>query len=362
MNEFIHTVGIETYLSFDQLNGFYKAYGYHDDIYFYDHEEKKRVLCKYADRGFRMEIVIADKKVKQNDPQHRALKANWIVTPAKLLYPGQAMKKLYSVEEYYAACEELYKIIEEIKKDSGVDLLDDAKLRRVDIAKDIETPSEEYTHEVIRLAKKALKQYGYRLMAEVDEEKHKEEWKDKNGVFYYNKSQDVKAKIYNKIADMKLHDYDITGYSGLLRFELALSKGFLKKEKYMTEEYLEDDNLAWILGNALMNAHELLHKHITSPLWSGAMLSKELQKKYIWKYCGYKKDSEKYRKIIRYRNRHNKKDDKKSTDRKSVVRRYYLDMGLSPLYCSDAVRYIPSFADLLNGTENEEIKAFAERF
>ena len=38
-----------------------------------------------------------------------------------------------------------------------------------------------------------------------------------------------------------------------------------------------------------------------------------------------------------------------------------MEMGLSPLYCSDAVGYIPSFADLLDGTENEVIKVFVER-
>jgi hypothetical protein len=309
-----------------------------------------------------MEIVVADEKVRKHDPQHRFFKATWIVTPAKLLYPGQAMKKLYSVEEYCSACEELYKILEEIKNDSGVDLLDEAKLRRVDVTKDIETPSEEYTQEVIRLAKKALKQYGYTLKAETDEEKRLEELKDENGAFYYNKSQDVKAKIYNKIADMKLHDYDTTGYAGLLRFELALSYGFMKRKKYISEKYLEDDNLAWILGSIMMDAHDLLHKHITSPLWSGAMLSKELQRKYIRKYCGYKKDSAKYKKMMKYRDRHNRTNKESTSDKKSVVRGYFLEMGLSPLYCSDEVGYIPAFADLLDGTENEVIGAFAENF
>lgn len=91
------------------------------------------------------------------------------------------------------------------------------------------------------------------------------------------------------------------------------------------------------------------------------MLSKELQRKYIWKYCGYKKDSEKYKKIMRYRDRRNKMSDENSAEKKSVVRWYFTEMGLSPLYCSNEVRYIPAFADLLDGTENEEIKAFAER-
>jgi hypothetical protein len=189
MNEFIHTIGIETYFSFDQINAFYKTYGYHKDIYFYDEATEKRVHCKYADRGFRMEIVVADEKVRKHDPLHRYFKATWIVTPAKLLYPGQAMKKLYTFEEYKKACTELEIILNEIKKDSGVDLLDEAKLRRIDVAHDIESPEEAFTTEVIRLAKNALAQTGYTLMKPIEEEKKKEEWKDENAAFYLSKCQ-----------------------------------------------------------------------------------------------------------------------------------------------------------------------------
>ena len=71
------------------------------------------------------------------------------------------MRKLYTSEEYVQSCGLLYEIMEEIKADSGVDLLHKAKLYRVDLTKDIETPSEAYTQEVIRLSKVALKKYGY---------------------------------------------------------------------------------------------------------------------------------------------------------------------------------------------------------
>ena len=97
---------------------------------------------------------------------------------------------------------------------------------------------------MIRLPKKALSQYGYRFMAEIDADKSKEEWKDDNAVFYYNKSQNFKAEIYAKLADMKIHNYDTEGYAGLLRFELALSYVFMKRKKYINEKYLEADNPA----------------------------------------------------------------------------------------------------------------------
>ena len=60
MKEFIHTYGVETYLTDDQYNAFYRAYGYHEDIYFPDRIHNKRVFTKYAQRGFRVEIKDAD--------------------------------------------------------------------------------------------------------------------------------------------------------------------------------------------------------------------------------------------------------------------------------------------------------------
>ena len=63
---------------------------------------------------------------------------------------------------------------------------------------------------------------------------------------------------------------------------------------------------------------------------------------------------------MKYRDRHNRKNKETTSDKKSAVRGYFREMGISPLYCSDAVGYIPSFDDLLIGTENEEIKTFVE--
>jgi hypothetical protein len=318
--------------------------------------ERKRVFSKYADKGFRMEIDYADPLVKKYDDRHRAYKAEWIVTPAKLLYPGQAMKKLYTFEEYKKACTELEIILNEIKKDSGVDLLDEAKLRRIDVAHDIESPEEAFTKEVIRLAKKALAQTGYTLMKPVEEEKKKEEWKDENAAFYFSKSQGVSCKIYNKKEDMRIHNYDDGNLSGLLRFELALQRKFLKAQKYMLEEYLTTEELPYILGNVMLYAPVLMQKHITTPLWSGAMLSRDLQKKYIKIHCKGKKA--KFEKMMAYRKEANRKTSMREVDDNLTVEGYFEEMELSPLCVSDEIKYVPAFSDLLNGTENERVKRF----
>ena len=358
MKEFIHTFGIETYLTDDQYHAFYNAYGYHKDVYFPDPAGNKRVFHKYAHRGFRMEIKYADPMVTKFDARHRRFTADWIVTPGKLLYPGQAMMHLYTAEEYDKACYALYRILNEIENATGVDLLTEGRLYRVDVAKDIATPSEEYSHEVIRLAKMGLYKYGYRFMEPITNEKRIDHFKDENGVFFHNKRQDVKSKVYNKLEDLKLHHYNTDGMTGLLRFELALKRRFLLTRKYITAEHLGKDDLGRILEKVLKDAHDLLHDHIAAPLWSGAMLSKNLQRLLIWKYCDYKKDSAKYQKLIEYRKACNKIKCMKDADDGGSAAKYFKEMGLSPLYCSDGVGYIPSFADLLDGTENDCIVEF----
>lgn len=55
-----------------------------------------------------------------------------------------------------------------------------AKLHRVDVSKDIETPSEEYSQEVIRIAKRALHKYGYELWTPPEEDVMEKGWPEEN--------------------------------------------------------------------------------------------------------------------------------------------------------------------------------------
>ena len=358
MKEFIHTYGIETYMTDDQYNAFYNAYGYHKDIYFPDPSNNKRVFNKYANRGFRMEIKYADPMVTKYDALSRRFKADWIVTPGKLLYPGHAMMNLYTAEEYDTSCYELYRILDEIENATGVDLLKEGRLYRMDVTKDVVTPSEEYSQEVIRLSKKGLFRYGYRFMEPVPEEKRVDSLKDENGTFFHHRRQDVKSKIYNKLEDLQIHHYYTAGMTGLLRFELALKRRFLLNKKYITAEHLGEDDLGRILEKILQDAYDLLHDHIEAPLWDGAMLSKKLQELYIWRYCDYKKDSAKYRKLMDYRKACNRIECMRYAEKDTYAAGHFEKMGLSPLFCSDTIGYIPAFKDLLDGTEDERIREF----
>ena len=90
------------------------------------------------------------------------------------------------------------------------------------------------------------------------------------------------------------------------------------------------------------------------------MLSKNLQKLHIWRYCDHKRDSAKYQKLMEYRKACNRIGCMKDADDMGAAAKHFQKMGLSPLYCSDEVGYIPAFADLLDGTEDDRIREFLD--
>ena len=344
MNEFLHTLSGVTYLTKPQFDRMKDSYN-NKELFPYNNE--KWVFCKYAKRGFRAEIIYTPYIERWKAKRYEEHKMTWFVTPAKLMFPGQPMAKLYTPEEYTQACDLLAEIWNEIKADSGADFLHKAKLYRVDLTKDITTPSEEYTHEVIRLAKIALNKYGYHLWKPDDIEERKEEWRDENAAFFHNDNQEVQSKIYDKVSDLRIQGYDTTGLSGLLRFELALKRQFMKDNGYIQEKYITPDTLADKLHCILAQASDLMQKHIADPLWSGTMVSKDQQKKAIRRYCGFKTDSAKYKKMIAYRKACNRAKSMENVKKNSAAEGYFREMGVSPLYCSEVVGRIPSFSELL---------------
>jgi hypothetical protein len=140
MNEFIHTFSFVTYITEAQRKRMKDTYG---NKLFPGDDKSKWIFSQYAENGLRAEIIYTPIIEKLKRRIFEDFKVTWVVTPAKLIYPGQSMKKLYTPEEYVQSCNLLYEIIEDIKTDSGVDLFHKAKLYRVDLTKVITTSSEE---------------------------------------------------------------------------------------------------------------------------------------------------------------------------------------------------------------------------
>lgn len=352
MFEFIHTFSAKTHLFKNEKDNLTRTYC--EDIFF-DSTEGKFVLHKYAENGLRIEIEFNSKPEKKYDKEHHEYKMELIVTPAKLIYPNEVMAKLYTIEEYELAFEKLNDILREIELNCGVSLWKNTKIHRVDVTKDVATESDEYSTEVIRLAKLSLRKTGYHLWIPTQEEVDETGWEESDSAMFYNHNQEVKSKIYNKLTDLKNYEHDTTDIKGLLRFELTLKRNFMKNNGLIKSGNNSIEELSKMLSVILDIAEALMQKHIVGPMWNGNFLSKKLQKKYIKRYCKTKES--KFQKMLEYCD-----DCKKgiiSADGK--VADYFNEIELSPLHSSKDFPYIPSFACLLGKAKNEEIKTFVEK-
>ena len=192
---------------------------------------------------------------------------------------------------------------------------------------------------------------------QVRREKDKDNFTLKAGdmIFVGNNCMRIDLSIYNKLTDMKNLGYDTTGITGLLRFELTLKRAYIRRFGKLTDKYLTLTELPNLLNSVLTSAPELMQKHIASPLWSGAMLYKDLQKKYIRIYCKSKtarRDS-----MMAYRKNANRYG---VFENEPTVVKHFEAAGVSPLYLNGDIRNIPSFSDLLAGTRNERVERFLQ--
>ena len=351
MKEFIHTFSFITHLHLaekDILQSTFK------EEFFYNSKEQHFVLSKYAERGLRMEMKFNPKKEKRYDKKHRDYKIEWIINPAKLLYPNTTMKNLYTAEEYHSACEALKLLLNEIETLSGISLWNEVKIHRIDVAKDVETPSDEYSKEVIRLAKKSLYKTGYHLWIPIPEDVEQTGWEEPDSTLFCNHHQGVNSKIYNKLTDLKNHKQDTSHISGLLRFELSLKRDYLKNYTLLKTNFLSFEELPELLCKILDQAKDIMQNYMIKPLWHGHFLSKKLQKKYIRIHCKTKK--QKLQKMLDFRKQCNREGIR--YDGKLLS--YFSEIALSPLYITDEFQYIPSFASLLGSEEDAKIKRFSQ--
>ena len=352
MNEFIHTFSVITYLYLSEKQALENAFR---EDFFYNGEDHRLVLSKYASSGLRIQIQFNPKKEKQYDKLHRDCKVELIITPAKLLYPDEPMQKLFEKADYIRALERLKSILQEIELCAGVNLWNEVKIKRIDLAKDITTPSDAYSQEVIRLAKKALYKTGYNLWTPTEADVEKTSWKETNSILFRNHNQGVNSKIYNKLEDMKNQNLNTENISGLLRFELSLKRDYLKQHTNYAVNHLGFDELTALLCDTLEQADPLMQNYLIDPLWSGEMLSKELQKKRIKNSCRGKKERRK--KMLAYIRKCNK-DNAEPIDRSERILEHFAKINLSPIYTSDSFGGIPSFSDLFRELCNEQMERF----
>lgn len=364
MQEFIHTFSMKRCFSEQEHQNFKSTYG---SKYFFNGGKKKAkrkpkfVMSKYADNGLKVEVKRRKYEEIKYDSLGSQYKATIIITPHKLLTPGKQMGKLTNSADIQAACRRLMNIFSEILDESGVNLWQDAELHRVDITKDVRTPSDLYSAEIIKASKQAVYRCGYTVFKPEESEDYNPEWPIEDSALFYNHSQEVEAKIYNKLHDLEeVEQKEYSGF-GLIRFELTLKKKRLK-EQYSIGEVLLPDGLSDLLCKITEDGSMLLDKYMVQALFPGAMLSESVLKKYIKRTNGGKE--KRIEEMIKYSTWVTEMmpeyyglygTESEIATRKKLFR----EASLSPIYVSKLCPYIPSFSDLLNGTVDQNLLNFA---
>lgn len=351
MNVFIHTISFTKHISLNdktQLNDAYK------DSIIWIVDEKKYIMHRYNDYGITLKIEKNSEPEQKFNREHHMFKMKIIVNLFKLLNPGKEYGMITKQDEFELDAKHLSGILKRIENESGVCLYKDLVLKRIDVAKDVVTPSDEYTQEVIRLSKLAPKKYGYKNYTP-DEKTKKKMWKLEDSSMFYSKR--VNAKLYNKKQDLINHNAapDI-GDKGLLRFEVSLKSEAIVGLNYMNERQIHLDALAQILYKITCDGEYVIKQFFKDTLMDGSMVSKGIQNKYIKvKYCGKKK---RIKNMKEYRDAVNNGTDYDFTSDKAYrIKEHFETVGLSPLY--SMLPYVPSFSNILDSRIDKEIADFA---
>ena len=362
MNTFIHTFSISVNMTIDErkrllifrrmpLTGTYKNEKYDDYI------------IEFCTRGVQIYIKKRTGEEIRYDKRHRPFKMEIIVTPYKLLNPEKCLGIIKDDIEWKEAFQELDRIVDIIENTTEIRIKENYKIQRVDITCDVITPTDIYSKEIIAASKCADLPYGYQKYEPMDDVTDLYGWNEENGSLFYNKNQKILAKIYNKKENIYgSPEYQSLEGKGLVRFELGLTRKFLKKENL-----LKDDNLIECLFLVREQAEDLFTDYFILNLYADAMFSTKVLKDYLTcKYAGrtyeqlldFCKMAEKCKKLgVPF------SADQCEMSRKAFngCMKKFDKIGISPIPAAEACPYIPSVEQMLNGEAENKYIWYAQK-
>lgn len=359
MSVFIHTFSLQKKESFDRAEKIWTYYN-NENI----SKEEGILVNHFAKEGLRIQMRYRSDEEVRYDKEHKKIKIELVITPYKLIHPGEDMGKILKYTDMDRAIKRLFELLEEIKRNTEIDLSEDLQVNRVDITKDIITPSQIYTKEIIAVCKATSLPRGYHFCNPSKMECIEKGWNPKNACLYQNKNQDVKVKIYDKQQNLmdygKLDSTDVTE-NGLIRFEISLGRKFLKKNGFMKEDTFLD-----ILYMVLKKGDQLFRSHFLIIMDQGQMLSFTLLEKYIKRKKKKRpSDIEKMLIFAKVYNGFRKHGEEFQREKISVsdkvyykLKEKYHSLDLSPIPLADECPYIPSFTDLFGGTMDLSVVKF----
>lgn len=355
---FIHTFSLVTKITDEDLESMKRVYQRNE--FFWNGDTKRWILGKYADKGLRIEVMNRHKKSIRYDKAYTK-KAVMIFTLYKLVYTGEKMGEIYSERDVEAALQTVAELLYEIHEKTGTDLWKNAKVYRVDVTHDVITPSEDYSDEIIRIAKKSLLKCGYQFWKPEKKEINKQ-WSLDDSAFLYNHNQEVEGKIYNKRKDYDIEDFfpEDIGKKGIIRFELSLKGAYLREHEYISRRTVSMRELMAMLALVMRDASRLLEKHLTDVLGTGDILSKNILKKYI--RVKYERKEKKIEKMFDYMDWINNDSQNRKYKGTDAAKRYFKELGVSPVYSKKECPYIPAYQKLFAGEVNMELLKKAKTY
>lgn len=369
MDEFVHTFSLKRLIPSEEFDpGLLKR----DDLFFYVEDEKKWVLKGYDDTGIRVELKALNNEsaLRKYDNTHPRYEVETIVTPGRIIDAHPRINGLTDSDKIQAACEKLKCLTDSIFESTGIELLHKAKLYRVDVTKDVLTPNDFYSHEIIKAAKHSLKNSNYRLYNPATNINCVVYWRLEDSMMF--KGKKFWAKIYNKKRDLSLNkeryeqELEALEEYGLLRFEISLLRDFLR-DSYGAKGFVEIEKLAEIICSITKDASSLMEKCFVRLFYEGAMVSRSVMKKIIERRRKKGQWSRTVKNMMEFSDwiTHTDPEVLRNEEAEnplwdgSLIQRFET-IGLSAVHVDKKTPYIPSFSDLIHDEIDSKLLGFSK--
>lgn len=364
MNVFIHTFSLSVNITYEELSKLY-IYRWMPLDNAYKGKKYMATITEFCKEGLQLQIKERTNQEIIYDKEHRPLRMDLIVTPYKLLHPDKCLGKITEIQEMKKAIKALEILIDKVQEDTGILIRRNLKIERVDITCDVVTPSDEYSKEIIAVFKTIRLPYGYHRSILSEEDIDEYCLKSEDGSLFYNKSQNLFAKVYDKKENIKnREEYQEFQKEGLVRYEIELTRKYLKQAKI-----LENENVYTCILNVMQFAEDIFMGFLIDAINDMPMLSGKVLNDYLeLKYSGKEKTLEKLRQFSKMAFYCKKRGLEFSPEQCGMSHKAFhncykkfIDMGISPIPLDDACPYIPSVESMLNEEIEKKWLRYAQK-
>ena len=359
INYFIHTMEFAKPIDTEDFLYFKNSFDFMRD-HSYSPENERYVNCILADSG----VIMTVRRCSNNEimTHKSAFMLEFRIDPNKLLYTGDVIRHIHDRELFKDAIDALCNKIEFLAGSRGHGDIDEYRLSRLDITRDVHGIPEKMIHEVNRMLYRLPMYEGYGHNTELEE--NCTDFRREDSFNAVNSSRGIEFVIYNKhqaALDNDFSDEALSFYKDTVRIELRCKKKYIDK-------HFKGKNMRKTLLNAFDNMRESvmeIYGRLFKFPTDVCMLESKLLIKYLFERCESKKD--RCRRMVTLLNGLDKYPEESlqavldslycSEKRQQKIKDNYEEYGVSPISVRDTtVPFIQSLDSLLEF----EIVTFSE--